>query len=611
MPYDPTQDAAANPNTTFIQPPADTPATTQTAPAAQPQQQPQEAIPVQAPATSEEGSTPVPKVADNTGAPAPSGAASQQQPQEPAPFPPPVGASGQPQQALQTAQSAPTPQTMKPLIDPRPWALMQQKEPEIADYVRNASEITGVSPEKIAGHMWQESHFNLNAPRGADGEIGPMQILPSTAAKYTAGGRLDPFNPHDNIIMAATYMRDLDNRFGKDSFASVAHYNGSGPKAVAYARRMMPGAPDSAEMTMHAKPGTMTPTGLVKAGVSGGPDGFFQYAVQNAPAGTAPSDVWRQAEATLVQAFIERGDIAGAQHARDFVLQQSHVGSNMWLMQAYNQLANGDGVGAAKSMAKAHAFFPDDTIGRFRTDGRNVWADRIDEGTGQRLGPSVQITPDSIKGLLNQTTDPAKFVQTLNENQKAAAQARMEELHGDYYGGLNQTRQNIADTNAAARLGAAQIRANRQGAMTPEQINKDVEERYGELAAPDMSPTERAMKAETHAEMLREGMTGTQAQSVMKGLSDKTLGLLRLQDGNYGVVDLKGGKPVAYLPSAIGDKLAPPQQPPQRSPIGSGAGTPYAMGAGINSNLTGTVMPQQQAIPTSPTPPDQSSAVPR
>lgn len=60
------------------------------------------------------------------------------------------------------------------------------------------------------------------------GAMGLMQIMPDTWAELRARYRLgaDPFDPHDNIIAGAAYLRELLDRFGTAGF--LAAYN-AGP----------------------------------------------------------------------------------------------------------------------------------------------------------------------------------------------------------------------------------------------------------------------------------------------------------------------------------------------------------------------------------------------
>ncbi|MCS3765589.1 MULTISPECIES: lytic transglycosylase domain-containing protein [Bradyrhizobium] len=76
--------------------------------------------------------------------------------------------------------------------------------------------------------MQAESGGNAHAisPRGA---LGLMQIMPATwvelSVRYDLG--IDPFDPHDNIMAAAAYLREMLDRFGSEGF--LAAYN-AGPR---------------------------------------------------------------------------------------------------------------------------------------------------------------------------------------------------------------------------------------------------------------------------------------------------------------------------------------------------------------------------------------------
>lgn len=63
------------------------------------------------------------------------------------------------------------------------------------------------------------------SPKGA---IGLMQIMPETWAGLRARHRLgaDPYDPHDNIIAGAAYIRELFDRYGSPGW--IAAYN-AGP----------------------------------------------------------------------------------------------------------------------------------------------------------------------------------------------------------------------------------------------------------------------------------------------------------------------------------------------------------------------------------------------
>jgi soluble lytic murein transglycosylase-like protein len=601
----------------------------QNLPGSEDQNQPQSALPVNQPAA----------------------AVPNQQAAAPPPEQPPVtaGTRGQPPQAVSTVQSEPTPQINKPPFDPRPYAWLAEHNPQLKAKIDDAAQLTGVDPDRIAWHAWKESKFkqdddNGRPVRSNTGAIGLMQLMPGTAHELSQNGRLDPFNQDDNLLMGAQYIAKMDAQFGKNSPSSFAAYYGGpggikGEKTQQYAASAFPGAQVSSKDFVGQ--GSMTAPGLVQAGTQGGPDGFLRYAVDTAPAGMPMSDAWRHAEALLVGAFVGKGDMAGAQHAKDWVFQMSHVGTNQNLMAAHQALSAGDGVGASQYLAKAHAFFPDGTIGRFRSDGKNVYAERLDENDpSHRIGSPMMITPQDIAGQLNQTTDPEKYLATLSAQQKLASETRLNDLHGQYYAGINEGRERAAELRANAQVEAANTRADAatqsaetranatveaaniraqnsnagaaQQAAAGREANKDAATRYDKLMNPDATMDQLGDMSEIHKDAMMQGATGPQAERIARGISNHSLQVQRATDGTYAVIKAgdKTGQPIGYLSKAFGDHLAgaaaPNPQQGSTSAIGAGASTPYAMGAGVTNNLTGTVMPQQQQqVPVS-----QSSALP-
>jgi hypothetical protein len=97
----------------------------------------------------------------------------------------------------------------------------------IAATVTEAAKRFGIPASWIAAVMQAESGRDARAlsPRGA---MGLMQIMPQTWAtlrpRYGLGA--DPFDPHDNIIAGAAYLRELHDRYGSPGF--LAAYN-AGP----------------------------------------------------------------------------------------------------------------------------------------------------------------------------------------------------------------------------------------------------------------------------------------------------------------------------------------------------------------------------------------------
>lgn len=63
------------------------------------------------------------------------------------------------------------------------------------------------------------------------GAMGLMQIMPATWAELRVRHRLggDPYDPRDNILAGAAYLRELHDRYGAPGF--LAAYN-AGPRAM-------------------------------------------------------------------------------------------------------------------------------------------------------------------------------------------------------------------------------------------------------------------------------------------------------------------------------------------------------------------------------------------
>jgi soluble lytic murein transglycosylase-like protein len=73
--------------------------------------------------------------------------------------------------------------------------------------------------------MHVESDYDPNVV-SVDGAMGLMQLMPFTAQKM---GVLDPFDPRQNILGGARFLRILANQWNGDLVLTVASYNaGSG-----------------------------------------------------------------------------------------------------------------------------------------------------------------------------------------------------------------------------------------------------------------------------------------------------------------------------------------------------------------------------------------------
>jgi len=97
-----------------------------------------------------------------------------------------------------------------------------------ADFVTEAAQRFSVPIRWINAVMTLESGGDVRAVSPA-GAMGLMQIMPDTWAdlrsRYSFGG--DPFDPRDNILAGAAYLREMHDRYGSPGF--LAAYN-AGPK---------------------------------------------------------------------------------------------------------------------------------------------------------------------------------------------------------------------------------------------------------------------------------------------------------------------------------------------------------------------------------------------
>lgn len=94
-------------------------------------------------------------------------------------------------------------------------------------HIREAAKRFDIPERWIRAVMHVESVSNVRAvsPKGA---IGLMQVMPATwdELRVKHGFGSDPFQPRDNILAGAAYLREMLDRFGRKGF--LAAYN-AGP----------------------------------------------------------------------------------------------------------------------------------------------------------------------------------------------------------------------------------------------------------------------------------------------------------------------------------------------------------------------------------------------
>ncbi len=104
-----------------------------------------------------------------------------------------------------------------------------------------AAERFGLSPDLIAEVIAAESAGDAKAV-SSKGAMGLMQLMPATWRMLRARLDLgpDPFDPRDNILAGAAYLRELHDRYGAPGF--LAAYNaGPGRYEQSLAGRPLPG----------------------------------------------------------------------------------------------------------------------------------------------------------------------------------------------------------------------------------------------------------------------------------------------------------------------------------------------------------------------------------
>lgn len=566
-----------------------------------------------------------------------------------------------------------TPQPPAPAFDHRPYQWLQQKWPEAYKLVNQIAEQEGANPAQLALHWYLESRFQTTSPSSDKGAVGPLQVIPSTRDLVDPKHQLDPNSLEGSLTLAARYIHhELDPKFGVGTpSAIIAYHSGPGnvdlftrtpldqlaathPQGVKYLQDAYPGLKlTPANFTSNT---SVNPPELVNAGNTHGPDGFLDALVRTGPAGMTMTNLWRQAENSLVYAALRRGDWNGVAAARDYVFQMSHQGAMSNLMAADQNILAGNMSGAAQSLAKAHAFFPDGSYAGFGVakDG-SLWGQQFNENTREPMGKPFEITHDAIAMQLAQSQDPHKYLAFVQEQQKLNSQIALNAAHQKYYETLPDWKTQIAAQHDAARIKAEEdtnlVRLQIAGAKQDNDakwqatVDKEAAGLYtpGGEKALDLGKGATPEDYATHAEIftaLRNSpqpdgghLSTANAANLAGGIANGSLKVGPMQqarDGSayHAVVDAKTGQPRGYLSADQGDRLRglagatpimPPKAPatapgpggavggggvrpgPQMTgapapggAIGAGAGSQMAMYQGLNQNLTGQPL---QALP--------------
>lgn len=97
----------------------------------------------------------------------------------------------------------------------------------IRDMIKKAAKENNLRPELLEAVVQVESGYNPDAV-SSKGASGLMQLMPATAH---ALGVSDPFDPEQNLMGGAKYLRQQLDRFNGDEKKALAAYN-AGPGAV-------------------------------------------------------------------------------------------------------------------------------------------------------------------------------------------------------------------------------------------------------------------------------------------------------------------------------------------------------------------------------------------
>ncbi len=191
---------------------------------------------------------------------------------------------------------------------PEPVQRQSQADPHAA-HIAEAAQQFGIPAAWIRAVMRVESANEVRAisPKGA---MGLMQIMPATWADLRARHRLgsDPYDPRDNILAGAAYLRELHDRYGSPGF--LAAYNaGPGRYEEHLAGRPLPAETRAYVATLAPLIGGGEITGPVNVAVAD------PLSWTRAPLFVVQAD--RTSSADAVHLDARSGDTPAAIHVRD------------------------------------------------------------------------------------------------------------------------------------------------------------------------------------------------------------------------------------------------------------------------------------------------------
>ncbi len=122
---------------------------------------------------------------------------------------------------------------------PRHYRSASHSERDFDSHIQEAAQRYDIDPLLLKAVIKQESNFNPYAisDKGAQ---GLMQLMPGTARDLAVR---DVFDPRENILGGAKYLRQLYSQFNGDLALTLASYN-AGPERVGMANNI-PNIPET------------------------------------------------------------------------------------------------------------------------------------------------------------------------------------------------------------------------------------------------------------------------------------------------------------------------------------------------------------------------------
>lgn len=119
---------------------------------------------------------------------------------------------------------------------PNPSKSQNKKRGEYDSLIRETASRYRLHPELLHAVVQTESAYKADAVSSA-GAAGLMQLMPDTARRY---GVRDIWDPRENVIGGASYLRDLLDMFDNDLRLALAAYNAGENAVLRYGNQIPP-----------------------------------------------------------------------------------------------------------------------------------------------------------------------------------------------------------------------------------------------------------------------------------------------------------------------------------------------------------------------------------